>query len=114
MQVHATTPSSSAHRRLITPNKWNEPTYNLTAAASQLTIVPEKSNTNNTNTAISPMSESDKLKHKLEQAKASAQQPLRVTDAELAVIMLRESFIAAQASSPLTVCTCACRRLRLL
>ena len=44
------------------------------------------------------MSESDKLKHKLEQAKASAQQPLRVTDAELAVIMLRESFVAAQAS----------------
>ena len=46
------------------------------------------------------MSESDTLKHKLEQAKASAQRPLRVTDAELAVIMLRESFIAAQASPP--------------
>ena len=46
------------------------------------------------------MSESDKLNHKLEQAKASAQRPLRVTDAELAVIMLRESFIAAQASPP--------------
>ena len=46
------------------------------------------------------MSESDKLNHKLEQAKASAQRPLLVTDAELAVIMLRESFIAAQASPP--------------
>ena len=30
-----------------------EPAYNLTAAASQLTIVPEKSITNITNTAIS-------------------------------------------------------------
>jgi hypothetical protein len=81
---------------LITPNKRNEPAYNLTAAASQLTIVPEKSITNNTNTATSPMSESDKLKHKLEQAKASAQQPLRVTDAELAILKMHDSFIAAQ------------------
>ena len=46
------------------------------------------------------MSESETLKLKLKQAKASAQRPLRVTDAELAVIMLRESFIAAQASPP--------------
>jgi hypothetical protein len=44
------------------------------------------------------MSEADKLKNKLEQAKASAQRPARVTDAEFAVIMLRESFVAAQAS----------------
>ena len=44
------------------------------------------------------MSEADKLKNKLEQAEASAQRPVRVTDAEFAVIMLRESFVAAQAS----------------
>jgi hypothetical protein len=47
------------------------------------------------------MSEQDTLQVKLQQAKAAAQQPVRVTDVEFAVIMLRESFVAAQASDSL-------------
>jgi hypothetical protein len=43
-----------------------------------------------------PRFQSDMLKHKLEQAKASAQRPLRVTDAEFAMLKLHDSFIAAQ------------------
>ena len=42
------------------------------------------------------MSESDTLNLKLEQAKASAQRPLRVTDAEFAMRNMHDSFIAAQ------------------
>ena len=41
----------------------------------------------------------DMLKVKLEQARADATQPPRITLTEYALMMMREAFIAAQASS---------------
>ena len=49
------------------------------------------------------MSEADKLKNKLEQAEASAQRPVRVTDAEFAVRKMHDAFIAAQARPPAVI-----------
>jgi hypothetical protein len=43
------------------------------------------------------MSEADKVKKKRDEAQASAQRPLRVTDAEFAVRKMHDAFIAAQA-----------------
>jgi hypothetical protein len=43
-------------------------------------------------------SERAKLKDMLERARADATQPIRISDTEFALIMLREAFVAAQAS----------------
>ncbi len=49
------------------------------------------------------MTHQDMLKVKLEQARADATQPPRITVTEYALMMLREAFVAAQASSSLLV-----------
>ena len=49
------------------------------------------------------MTHQDMLKVKLEQARADATQPPRITVTEYALMMLREAFVAAQASSSFLV-----------
>ena len=71
------------------------------ATASRLTSVSKNAVPSRRCTAISPISEANKLKNKLEQAEASAQRPVRVTDAEFAVRKMHDAFIAAQARPPL-------------